>query len=239
MIFVYLDESKQDNRVFVYSALMVQSEHWNAAFQSVKQLRVWLRDDYGIYIKKELHASPFSAGKGEVSSRVLDRFQRSIIFREVLSFVGQNAYFKVMSSCNTNEFHAFDRIMNRINRFAQEHDSQALLVCDQGQEIQFTKRIRRMRVHNYVPSRYGMWDETRSPSRNIPTERIIEDPVFKDSRTSYFIQLVDFCAYAVMRMERPIPSRTALGYDTAYTLLRPAVVQAANQRDPRGLGIIR
>ena len=68
---------------------------------------------------------------------------------------------------------------------------------------------------------------------------MIEDPVFKDSESSYFIQLVDFCAYALLRMERPIPTRTALGYDAMYQQLEPIVVKACNQNDPRSLGIIR
>ena len=75
--------------------------------------------------------------------------------------------------------------------------------------------------------------------RNIPIEQIIEDPIFKDSKTSYFIQLVDFCAYALLRSERPIASRSALGYDTMYELLRPITMPINNRHDPRGLGIIR
>jgi hypothetical protein len=67
----------------------------------------------------------------------------------------------------------------------------------------------------------------------------LKDPVFKDSAASYFIQLVDFCAYALLRMERPIPTRTSLGYDRMYQLLRPIAFKGANARDTRGLGIIR
>ena len=143
-----------------------------------------------------------------------------------------------MSSINTNEFYAFDRIMNRINRTAAEAGHQVILICDKGQEAEFTRRMRKMRVHNPIPSKIGAWDDG-NPAKNIPTSQILEDPFFKDSRDSYFIQAVDFCAYALLRMERPIPSRTVLGYDTMYRELKPIVVTVANPNDPRGLGIIR
>lgn len=68
---------------------------------------------------------------------------------------------------------------------------------------------------------------------------MIEDPFFKDSRSSYFIQLVDFCAYALLRSERPLASKTALGYDKMYDLLAPITMAVNNKADPRGLGIIR
>jgi Protein of unknown function (DUF3800) len=91
-----------------------------------------------------------------------------------------------------------------------------------------------MRVHNPIPSKYGGWRETGSQTKNIPTAQMLEDPFFKDSRDSYFIQAVDFCAYALLRMERPIPTRTTLGYHTMYEELRPIVITEANENDPKG-----
>jgi hypothetical protein len=69
----------------------------------------------------------------------------------------------------------------------------AHLICDQGKELQYTTLVRKMRVLNYIPSKFGGW-ETGQPSKNIPIERIIEDPQFKDSKSSYLIQQADFIA---------------------------------------------
>lgn len=238
MWFVYFDESKENNSFCVYSALIVDTAHWNDAFGAVKELRRQLKRDYGIYIGKELHAWKFAAGKGRISDRVINKRDRAIIFRNILRFIATSGYFRIISSVNTNEFYAFDRIMNRINRAAEADEKHALMIFDEGQEAQFTKRIRRMRVHNHIPSRLGAWGDGEA-TRNITVDRIIEDPVFKQSHNSYFIQLVDFCAYALLRMERPIASRSSLGYDDMYEELRPAVNLLANRRDHRNLGIIR
>lgn len=96
-----------------------------------------------------------------------------------------------------------------------------------------------MRVFNHIPSNQGVWGSTSSITKNIPTRNIIEDPIFKKSHMSYFIQLVDFCAYALLRMEYPLPSRTALGYDTMYRDLAPCIIQAVNRKCPKQLAIIR
>ena len=52
-------------------------------------------------------------------------------------------------------------------------------------------------------------------------DRILEDPFFKQSDQSYFIQLSDFCAYALLRQERPVESKTRYGLDQAFNLLEP------------------
>lgn len=238
MRFAYLDESKDENRFFVYSALIVDGETWTSAFEKTKEFRRKLRQDHGIYIAQELHAWKFAAGKGQISDRVLDKARRAAIFREVLQFIADAGEFNVISSCNRIEQYAFERLMNRLNNVLKEHDQRMLLICDEGEQREVTRRIRRLRVHNPIPSRMGAW-ATGEATKNIPLDRFVEDPVFKDSKTSYFIQLADFCAYALMRMERPIESRTALGYDTAYEILRPCSYPKTFPRDPRGMGIIR
>jgi len=236
MWIAYLDESKDENKFYIYSALVVKAERWDDAFKAVKAFRKKLRIDHGIYINKELHAWKFAAGKGRISDRVLSKARRAAIFRECLGFLAGCNQFAIMSSVNTNELYAFERLMNRLNRTAEQKGQHILLICDEGQEASFTKRIRKMRIHNPIPSRFGRWI---SGTGNIPLSRFVEDPVFKDSETSYFIQLVDFCAYALLRMERPIASRTSLGYHKAYEILRPISSTVANPRDPKGMGIIR
>ena len=238
MLFAYIDESKFDNKFYVYSAVVAESDAWNEAFLATKEMRYSLKNNYGIYIKKELHAWKFAAGKGQIANHPIDKKSRAAIYCEILSFIAKSGFFRVLSSVNTNELYAFERLINRINRTADAQKTNAILICDEGQEAVFTRRIRRMRVFNGIPSNQGAWN-TGEMAKNIPTRFIIEDPFFKESSSSYFVQLADFVAYALLRMELPIPSRTELGYDKMYEILEPCVVKAAAPRDPKGLGIIR
>ena len=69
--------------------------------------------------------------------------------------------------------------------------------------------------------------------------QIVEDIVYRDSKRSAFIQLADFCAFALLRSENPIASRTKYGLDKSFDRLKPALVTQAFAKDPRGFGIIR
>jgi len=239
MWFAYLDESKEENKFFVYTALIVDAANWSKAFLALKQMRQTMKSQGDIYIRKELHAWKFASGKGQIATRRIDKAERAKIFEWVLRVAVDTGLFRIISAVNTNEMYAFERLMNRLNRTALAQGHELILICDQGQEAQFTKRIRKMRVHNPIPSNQGSWQDTGQTTRNITLDRFLEDPFFKDSNSSYFIQLADFCAYALLRMERPIASRSALGYDTFYPVLEPIVFKECNARDPRGLGIIR
>ena len=113
-------------------------------------------------------------------------------------------------------------------------DSHAVLIWDEGKEAQHRRLTRRMGVHNPIPSAYGMW-ESGNVTKNIPLEHILEDPVFKPSEQSYFIQLTDFAAYALLRCEHPLPSRSKYGLHTAFDVLAPVLVTAASRTDPEGI----
>ena len=81
-------------------------------------------------------------------------------------------------------------------------NSHAILICDEGKDAIYTRLVRRLQT-----------------SENSAIDRILEDPFFKQSDQSYFIQLSDFCAYALLRQERPIESKTKYGLDQAFNLL--------------------
>lgn len=239
MWFAYIDESKDYGKFYIYSAVVIQGEKWSVAFEKLKALRKSLKDEHGIYISQELHAWKFAAGKGQIADHPILKPERAEIFRKVLKFIADAKCFNVLSSCNTNEQYAFERLVNRINRTAEKYEQNYLLFFDQGEEAEITRRVRRMRVHNPIPSKFGTWAGTQAATKSIPLSRCIEDPIFKDSKSSYFIQLADFCAYALLRMERPIESRTVLGYDTMYEELRPVSRAFTNPADPRKMGIVR
>lgn len=241
MHFVYIDESKHENKQYVYSALIINTECWREILEIVKGLRRKMRKVEGIYIAQELHASKFVAGKGQIASHPILKDKRAEIFIKVIKFIAwlaknrQPDEITLINVINTSEEYAFERLVNRINKTMESFNSNAVLFFDAGQEAIFTKRIRRMNVYNPIPSDRGQWQDSGASSKNIVISRILEDPVFKDSKQSNFIQLVDFVAYALLRKEIPIPSKTALGLNNAFDLLEPICFKLANRRDRMGV----
>lgn len=114
-------------------------------------------------------------------------------------------------------------------------NNRALIIHDEGKD--FTPLLRRMRVYNPMPSRYGHWEG--KPTKNVPIERIVEDIVFRESHKSDLIQMADFCAYALLRSEHPLASKNKYGLHKAFDAVSPVCLLEAYAADPRRLGIIR
>lgn len=127
-----------------------------------------------------------------------------------------------------------DQIDARLNIYR----ARAVILADEGREAGITRALRKMHVFNHIPSRYGRWGDG-SLTRNITTDRIIEDPIFKRSDRSYFIQLVDCVAFALLKREvMPTPNIARYGIDKMFEqTLSGVCFRAASPRDP--LGIVR
>lgn len=241
MHFVYIDDSTERPR-HIFSAIAIPTDRWNEVFAALKAWRTELRDQDGIPLRYELHARKFISGRGTAGALgVITRHRRARIFDSAFSFGASMEPFGVrsMNVClgNDRQDWAFERLLNRINRTMEAWGSHAHLICDEGKEDFYVKMVRRMRVHNLIPSNKGVWIDTGRQVKNIPLNRIIEDPQFKSSARSYFIQLADFYAYGVLRRERPTKANKRYGIHKSLEKLAPIVVRECNPNDP--LGIIR
>jgi Protein of unknown function (DUF3800) len=112
-------------------------------------------------------------------------------------------------------------------------------MVDEGKDVELRKIARRSAIYNMVGSRYGAWEDG-SPAKNIPNDRLIEDPIFRSSARSYFLQLADFIAYALLKSEST-PTLLVIRYrlDECYERLKPILVTRASAQDSRKLGIVR
>lgn len=122
----------------------------------------------------------------------------------------------------------------RLNRYRPV----AVVFADQGRETEITKTLRKMSVFNPIPSMIGDWGGG-AKTKNIPVERVIEDPVFKRSHQSYFIQLADAVAFALLKKETtPTALVKKYGIDQFFEeCLSGVCYRPASPKDP--LGIVR
>ncbi|HMP75057.1 MAG TPA: DUF3800 domain-containing protein [Kiritimatiellia bacterium] len=236
MHLVYIDDS-QDESVCIFSALAIPAKEWQQAFGMVRDFRRSLKKSDGIYVYQELHAWKFVSGRGHISDGIVTKGRRCQIFAEALRLVAALPGARLFNAVfpRHDDERAFERLLNRINRTMVAWDSQALLICDQGKEADYTRLARKLHVYNPIPSQFGVWKDSGEAHRNIPIERIIEDPFFKDSRMSYLIQLVDFCAYALLRRERPLESKNKYGLNLCFGTLGDILVREANRKDAEGI----
>jgi hypothetical protein len=235
--FVYIDDSG-DEKVRCYSALIIHESSWKDIQSKVRQYRRDLKKTDGMFVTKELHATEFISGRGRVGNEIVSKWRRCQIFNETLALVAgfPNIHMLNAIGSRTNDRLIFERLVNRINRTMRELESNAIIFHDEGKD--YTRLIRRLCIYNPIRSMYGVWPGG-SPTKNMPISNILEDIVFRDSKESIFIQLADFCAYALFRHEYPLASKSKYGLDRAFSNLHPLCIKEAYRGDPKKLGIIR
>lgn len=237
MHFIYIDDSGDEN-VRVYSALAIADGDWKDVFSCIKAYRRDLKQQYGIFVTGELHATAFVAGRGRISTRTVPKGMRCRLFRETLAFIAQLRGVRLFNAIAPKGYEGliFERLMNRINTNMRKSGSNAIIIHDHGKD--YTSLVRRLGVYNPIQSMFGAW-AGGSTHKNLPLDNVLEDIVFRDSARSYFIQLVDFCAYALFRNEYPLASKAKYKLHASFEELHPICIPACFGADPKKLGIIR
>ena len=94
--------------------------------------------------------------------------------------------------------------------------SPGLVFADDMAPVVVRAVLRKMRVYNPVPSHYDP-----SGYYNMPVRTVIEDPVFRRSKHSYFVQIADMITHSLYRKLYPKGSYRRYGLQTFYDYLEP------------------
>lgn len=234
MHLIYIDDS-YEKPYQIYSAIAVPAHLWRAFFERIKDWRRQLNQSDGILITKEFHFTEFVAGRGRLGPQIVGKYRRSRIFREAMTLLDSMEGLKIFNVCRASKPEwALERLITRIHRTMQTWDSYATLIMDEGKEAETTRLLRKMGVFNPVPVYIA---PGLTQTQNLAVHRILEDPVFKPSERSYFVQMADFVAYALLRRESRLPSKDAYGYHECFDMLTHVVAREASLTDP--MGVIR
>ncbi len=232
---IYIDES-YDNTYYAYSAIFVPIEHWNEIFQKVLLWRQTLHKMHGIDVNGEIHSTEFVGGRGQpVTNR--DKKYRAGVFNSFLKEIENLPHIRIINGITRNKLNhekLFEYVVTRINNTLKYSNAYGILICDEGNENKLVSMVRRMKKSNSIWSQYSYGEQ-----RSCPLDRIIEDPLFKTSKSSYFIQLADMVAFSLLRNENPIPDKTSPQVQQAFEHLDKVLVKKAFSKDSRQKGIVR
>lgn len=128
-------------------------------------------------------------------------------------------------------------VSEQLERRLVPYSAHAMIIADLGHEQEIVRLRRKLSVMNYIPSRFGSWGD--ASSKNIPLTHLVEDALFRDSRHSFFIQLADCVAFALLKRETvPTPQVKKYNLHKAFDLhLTGVCLKQASFGDP--LGIVR
>ncbi len=232
---IYVDES-YDQTHYAYSAVFVPIDKWNNIFQQIHSWRQDLYKKHGIDTSKEIHSTEFIAGKGSPSAN-RDKDFRAAVFNSFLKTIETFQGIQLINGITSNKlFHEtlFEYIVTRINNTLKYRSAYGILICDEGNENKLVAMIRKMKKANPVWSQFS---ENVQIDNKI--DRIIEDPLFKTSKSSYFIQIADIVAFSLLRNEHPIPNNTHFLVKSAFDNLDKTLLKQVFKKDPKKKGIVR
>ena len=225
---VYLDDSYEKPYTTI-AAIAVPADQWWAAFRQIQDWRRDLKQSDGILIRREFRATEFVAGRGRLGPKIVTKHRRSQIFFSACNLLTKMPV-RIFTSCrSSNPNWALDRLLTRVHRTMGHWKTTCILVSDAGKDAETTRIVRRLQAYNPIYTTNGTF--------NNPIINVIEDPFFKDSTQSYFVQMADFVAYALLRREQPLASKNRYGLQNAFETLKPVLVHEVSPKDP--FGVIR
>lgn len=211
-----LPSSGSPTRYFCLSGLVVHESNWTESLKSLKQFRYWLKGKYGIYLEEELHAAELIRGDKSIGPSLLKlrKHERLAIVRHHADQIAKLDKVRLLSVCLDKElidaqssddvfrkswYALFQRFENTIRRGnfvgPKEASERGMVFPDQTDAKRLRQYLDEMRMRNPLITR-GVAGQKFS--RDEPIRVLIEDPVCRDSRDSYFMQAVD-CAVFLLK----------------------------------------
>ena len=250
MFLMYVDESgdtglvDSPTRYFVLTGLVLHELRWQTYIEQFIQFRQRMRASFGLKLREEIHATEFINRPGTLR-RIAKNDRLSILrflARELASMSDLNVINIVVDKqnkamgydCFTNAWRAliqrFENTLSHRNfRGPRNADERGLVLPDPTDDKKLTRLIRRLRKWNPVSNQM-------SPGfRNLQLKTIIEDPCFRDSRHSYFIQACDLLAYLLKQRLDPNKYMKKKGANTYFQLVDPILCKVAASTDPQGI----
>jgi hypothetical protein len=249
---MYVDESgdcgilNSPTRFFVLTGLIVHELRWQSYLAEIIKFRQQLKQKFGLRLRDEFHAAALINHPGELVR--IKRNDRLAMIREyadifatlkdvnlinvVVDKQGKPTDYEIFTSAWKSLIQRFENTISSHNfRGPANPDERGLIFCDHTDKKKLMMLLRQMRHYNPVPHRtsYGIG------YRNLPLQYIIEDPSFRDSQHSYFVQSVDLAAFLLYQHLAPSAYLKKRAGQNYFNRIKPVLCLQASSSDPDGI----
>lgn len=252
MYLMYVDESGDTGlnplsptTHFALSGLVVHESHWRDFLNQLIAFRKTLRSVYKLPLRTEIHAAEFIGGRVKaVGGANIPRHDRLAILRNVLDELAKMDFISITNVIVDKRgkppdydvfdvawgtlFQRFENTMQNGNFPGNFRRSYGMAITDATAGTKLARKVRKMAVINYIPSRFGA-------PRNIPIVRLIEDPYGKNSRETLPIQMSDVAAYFLYQRHNPNSYLKRQRADRYFDRLGPVLNKRASTSSSLGI----
>lgn len=254
MYLMYVDESGDSgantasSRYYILSGLVVHETAWRSVLDRLVQFRRRMKGLYKLRQRDEVHASPFIHAPAHKMNGI-PRGDRLGILRAYVKELSQIQDIRLVNilvdkkgkATSVDLFDlAWKALIQRFENTIQHRNYPGstnptdcgIILPDDGNIDQLRHLLRKIRVYNPIPNRFP---SMQGSARNLPVRFIVEDPVHRDSRHSYFVQSTDVIAYFLQQLHAPNKYIRQKGARNYFLHLAPIVSKHASPSDPMGI----
>lgn len=252
MYFLYVDESGDSGMVntpspyFVLTGIVVHELRWNEYLDRLVDFRKRMRNKFGLLLREEIHCARMINKPGDLVRikrndrlTILRNFTAELAAMPDLSIINivvekrlKASHYDVTEAAWTMLIQRFSNTMSHRNFSGPANpDERGMVVPDMSEVKKITGILRRMRKYNPVPNMTGHG----AGYRNMMVTNLIEDPYFKESEHSYFIQAADLAAFLLYQKLSPSSYARKKGLTNYFDRLDPILCKVASRTDPQGI----
>ena len=208
MYIAYYDETGDDgypqysSPLFVLTAVYTHYLDWKETYEHIQKFRRQLKKDFNLPVKMELHTKYFLLNKNPYRALNISDEDRILIVELYCKLIAELDIKIVNILINKKKltipkYSVLDKALTysvqRIENDLRKIDSSKkfMIITDPGREGKMRKTTRKIQRVNFIPSKFNM------ESYRQEIKSLIEDPLPKESKESYFIQLADLVSYLV------------------------------------------
>ena len=265
MYLMYVDESgdcgttadRSPTKFFCLAGVVVHELRWKDTMAELLHFRYWLKSRYKVYLDDEIHAAEM-INKPSRLGRSLQKLPKHVRLAILRQFADQIAKLSDVSIINVvvdkrtgkvsdkdevfrRAWYAlFQRFENTISRQnfpgPKNADDRGIVFPDNTDGQKLRKHLETMRRCNQLKVKQASGSFFY---KDAPIKVIIEDPVMRDSKDSYLIQVADCAAYLLKQNVDPSNYMKAHGGNAYFHRLAPVLCKRATALDPNGMGVVR
>jgi Protein of unknown function (DUF3800) len=252
MFLIYVDESgdsglvRSPTRYFILTGLVIHELRWRAYLDQIISFRQRMRDEFGLRMREEVHAASMLTRPGALVR--IKRHDRLTIIRHFTNELAKMADLNIINVVvdkhdKPEEYDPFVMAWKVLTqRFENtmsyrnfpgpvNQDERGMIVADHTDDKKLMQLLRQMRRYNPIPNQptFGLG------YRDMPLTLLVEDPSFRSSQHSYFVQAADLAAFLLY--QRLVPSdymRSRSGHNY-FRRLSPVLCKVASATDPDGI----